>query len=292
VRLLQNERDDQVATGVDCEGIDLTYRTVKALHTARMKADAQTERRTDLLARLSAAQADLARLLQTIAIQEANIAVECADQCAALARKHEDEVEALAREWESEPKIRLFNRSSGSLLQLRLQANTLLNQHRYDEMGDVTQQADRVQAVEAQAGAQRWQQSYEEGVRLMQRRHAMEKRKLARVQEEKRAAHGAAKAFDTRVARQRIRVIEIELEAASDPEKLWNLRHRFDPKALGKKPRAKSGRGAGRRAFRIEEFNTLDLPPLLEWTRTKREEWTVSVATQQFQGRDPKYVWL
>jgi hypothetical protein len=44
--------------------------------------------------------------------------------------------------------------------------------------------------------------------------------------------------------------------------------------------------------MRIQDFNILNLPPLVELGMVKREEWIVSPATQQTTGQPPKYAWL
>jgi hypothetical protein len=125
----------------------------------------------------------------------------------------------------------------------------------------------------------------------VQRRHHKEKVTLEHANQVKRGQHLAAQNFDRRAAQQRIRNLEIEIEAASDPQKLWNLRHRNDTVPLGKRPKIRSA-GTGKREVRSQDFNVLSLPPLVDLGRVKREDWTVSTATQQTTGQPPKYSWL
>jgi hypothetical protein len=271
VKTLKSERDQKITEGEDCEGVDVAYRSVKAMHVQRLKLDAQAERRADLGKRLSAAKAELAALRETVAIQARNIEAELAEQADDLEWRHEQEIEALALEWESEPKMRLYNRPSGFLQTLRNQAKLLLNTRRYDEMDACVKQADGVEAKETVENRRKQRADYEDAVLVMQRRHVAEKALLKTMQANKRAEHRAAEAFDVRVLKQRMRNLEIELEASNDPDRLWNLRHRFDAKVLGKRPKVVPGVSIGKRPFRIEDCNTMNLPPLVEPRRGRKD---------------------
>jgi hypothetical protein len=288
VRSLKAECDQSISEGVSCEATDRAYQRLRSLHTERLKLDAQSERRSDLLQRLAVAQADLDTLHETIAVQEANMAAEIADQLSDLAARQQAEIDEFSTEWECDPKMRLYNRSSTLLRQLRVQANLLLNQHRYDEMNNVVRQADQLEARETAESRRRLQQDYEDALLKLQRKHTSERQIMQRVHDVKRGQYEAAKAFDLRAAEQRIRNLLTEMENASDAHKLWNLRHRFEFAGLGRR-----GKGCtGKCAVRVEEFNMLSLPPLMETGRVKREEWTPSVANQEHTGKPPKYIWL
>jgi hypothetical protein len=289
---LKSRRDQLLVDGCDSDDADAVYRHVKAMHIERLKLDAQKERQQELFKRLSDAKSELDALEQTVAIQSHNIDVEISEQISQLALKHESEIEDLARQWESEPKIRLYNRPSGFLRSLRVQANVLFDDHQYEALDSVTKQADIVEAKEVTENRRKQQQEYEDLLLVMQRHHTAERKELERMHEQKRAEHRAAEAFDARVIKNRIHNLKIELEAAADPEKLWNLRHRFDAKALGKRPKLAMGRATGRRAFRIEDHNVLNLPPLADVPPVRREGRTRPRHRFSHAIQAPKYSWL
>jgi hypothetical protein len=167
----------------------------------------------------------------------------------------------------------------------------LLNQHRYDEMDAVDRQAAALEEAETRENISRRQQAFDDALMKVQWRHHTEKVILDHAHSVKRGQHLAAQNVDRRAVQQRIRNLEIEIEAASDPQKLWNLRHRNDAVELGKRPKIRSAR-TGKREVRIQDFNILNLPPLVELGRVKREAWTMSPATQQTTGQPPRYSWL
>jgi hypothetical protein len=290
VRSFKRERDQKVLEGTNSESLDVVYQTVKSMHEERLKLDAQDERQTELFNRLTTAKSELSSLQETIAIQAHNIEAEISEQEAQLASKHQKEIDELAQEWESEPKLRLYNRPSRFLRSLRVQANLLLNDHRYDEMEAVVKQADAVEAKETKEHWVKQNQDYENALVVLQRRQMAEKKTLLRVHQQKRAEHEAAQQFDLRVLSHRIHNLEIEIEAASDAQKLWNLRHRFDAKILGKRPRAKQI--TGRRKFRVEDYNTLSLPPLVDLEPVERVSRKRRIRDHQRTVQEPKYMWL
>jgi hypothetical protein len=119
----------------------------------------------------------------------------------------------------------------------------------------------------------------------------MEQAAMAQVAQMRRWEHVQAKNFDLRVARQRIRNLEIELEEADDTEKFWTLHHRNSPRKLGKRPAVRKFK-TGKSHIHMQDFNLLKVPQLPDTRRTQREEFTLSTAMQQVTGSPPRYVWL
>jgi hypothetical protein len=290
LRDLKSELDQLISSGLDSEPTYLAFHRLKSLHLSRVKLSAQTARQTDLFHRLSIARSALQTLRETIAVQESNISAEISEQLSELQARQQNEIAEFAAEWERNPKLRFYNRSSTLLRQLRVQANLLLNQHRYDEMNAVVRQADELEELETRENRRRLQQDYEDGLLKLQRKQIKERRAMERIQKEKKDRHEAAKIFDLNAAEQRIRNLETEIENARDPQKFWNLRHRFDLKILGGRP--KGGGKTERCKVEGERFNVLSLPPLMEKRRGKREEWKGSREKQEQKGKLPRYSWL
>jgi hypothetical protein len=291
IEFCKADRDNQTMKGHDSEVADKAFRAAQAMYRDRQKTDAQEERQDALTNRLQIASGDLEDLEMTIAHQEENMTEYLENRRAELNERQAEEMEDLAAEWESEKRKRHYDRSSQALRHLRVQANFLLNHHRYDEMRIAVQQADALHERECRENHKRWCADFEEAAKKLQMRHDMEQQKLDTIARIKRWEHGKAKTSDLRAAKQRIRNLETEMDNAADAEKFWTLKYRFSARRLGKRPQIRKNL-TGKAIISVQDFNMLPLPSLTRVPAPYREPFTVGPALQRVTGESPKYQWL
>ena len=287
---LRQHRNQVVAEGRDSEAADTAFMRVKALDDERMKSDAAKDRQDQLSERIQQARQDLRNLEETIRVQERNMKAEMATQLSEMEEKHAKEIENMADEFETPERMRRYNRVSQTLRAMRIQQIKLLNAHRYDEMAQVRQQADALEQKEALTNEDKLERDFEEALAAVKRRQEVDMAKLKQAQAVQVDRYNAAKNFDLRVARQRLKKLEIEMEEANNPEKVWSRFYRTESQKLGKRARARSCRGIAKRSVQTQEFNKLNLPPLAEpnSARIRRPDFS---QTDKFNHQKRRYVY-
>ncbi|OHT00622.1 hypothetical protein TRFO_32687 [Tritrichomonas foetus] len=141
-----------------------------------------------------------------------------------LLDEQEKEVKELEDFWASEPKVRLYNRSSNTLICLRRQLALLLQQCRFDEAADVQAQVDARQKLEETENYNLMQREFNEVFNKMKTRQTedlqyfdqkaeMEMKKLNRRREKLREA-----------LVNREKKIHEQGDLAKDVDKVWNLK--------------------------------------------------------------------
>ena len=139
-----------------------------------------------------------------------------------LLKEQSVEVQALQELWSSEEKMRLYNKSSNTLICLRRQLALLLQQCRFDEAAAVQQQIDERQRLEETQNHNLMQQEFNEVFNKMKTRQSddllyfdqnaeMELKKLNRRREKLRQA-----------LVNREKKIQDKSDTAADVDKLWN----------------------------------------------------------------------
>lgn len=289
VDLLKEERDHLIGSGQNVEKADAAFRRVKEMHDIRVKTDAQEARQNELSERMEYAKKELHNLEETISIQEKNMNYELSRQVQELEEKHRQEIEALTDEWESPAVRRRYNRTSQHLRELRIQEIKLLNAHRYDEMNIVKREADALEAKEREETQRKLEQDYETRLQCLRTKQEEEMAKLIHIQDIQKDKYEVAKVHDLRIAHQRIKNLDLEVEVAKDPEKVWTRFHRMESLELGKRAKPRSARKAPKKTFRSQDYNTLSLPPLTDRRPRKKQDLAETLSSARVR---PKYSWL
>lgn len=270
IPIFKQERDTLVRSG-DSFGAQtaegrLTY--VKQRATEALKVEARDHMQASLRTRIEKACADYQELAKQIDGQEAEMKRQFAQQTEELRAKHERELQEFDNSWTTPEKERGYNRTSGSLKELRRQAALLLKDHRFQESRKVDALADNLEKEEVIRGSLRMEADYGLQVEILlalQRREADELRRKQQVRE---GEYEAAKKFELGVAQRRIQNLENEKVGKSDPDKVWALYHRND---TGRRKLAQSlAVFPGKKRINVNDFNKLTLPPLRESMTARR----------------------
>lgn len=139
-----------------------------------------------------------------------------------LIKQHDVQIQELEEFWSSEEKIRLYNKSSNTLICLRRQLALLLQQCRFEDAADVQKQIDERQKLEENQNHAQMQQEFNEVFNKMKSRQAddlayfdqnaeMELKKLYKRREKLRQA-----------LVNREKKIQDKSDTAQDVDKLWN----------------------------------------------------------------------
>ena len=157
------------------------------------------------------------------------------------------------------------------------------------QMDIVKKRADQQQEKETIENEERLERDFESNLTAVKTRQEVEMAKLLRAQEALKQRYEAAKNFDLRIANQRIRKLEFEMEATNDPEKVWLRYHRTESGKLGRRAKARSERGLAKREFHVQDFSSLRLPPLKEphSARLRKQNLINSARAPE----RPKYPW-
>lgn len=278
------ERDHLVEMGL----YDDSVKANEALSIAQEYKDSvykrivQKKKQEDLADRLEDAKKYLANLQEMVKRQEPNMISAFEEEMAHLVQRQNDELEQLTETWESEKKKRLYNRSSAGLRNLRTQSILLLNSHRFDEMQQVQKKADELRLRESYNNQRQLETDFQEKLTKTLDRHEIERNNLRIAQNVQRDKYEAAKKHDFNIAQMRIQKLEHELFESSDVEKVWvHYVHGEMRGPPGPKPTARSGRKNCLQTIKVADFNTLNLPPLLD-----DPKWRMSMPRNQKQKEE------
>ena len=263
VRDLENHRDNLMLEGSFNESL----RAQKAVDTARAqqldscKKKNQSEVQEELNAKKDSAQQDYDQFRREMKEKEADLEQKLQDQIQATKARQQQELEDHDQQWQSEVKQRQFNRSSQKLRVLRTQQVLLMNAKRFDEAAQVCKIADNVVQRETQANHQQMMSEWLKSRALLQQRHEEEMDTLMKACETRRGEFRHWVDVSEKRHINRRNALQIEEQAAKDPERLWILRHRNDGdqivNVMGATRSVKLNRTAN-----VNDFNTLPLPPL------------------------------
>lgn len=274
VLALKQQRDFLLSLNLyqDSEQYDKALHRVIRMGEDYIKLSVQRSVQQGLKARLANAKREMDDIQKMAKKQLDNMELKLEKQRNDLTQRHQKEIEDFNADWDTEKKQRLYNRTSNTLRGLRKQAILLLNQHRYEEMKVVEQEADKLEREECIQSSQLMELDYSAQLELLLKRQKSEVEKLLTKQNALRNQHKAAKEFDMQVARQRLRNLEHGLEEAANTNKFWNLKAKsilYSSKAL---PVHATPRGHGKKEINVSEFNTLALPQLGTMSLMKQQK--------------------
>ncbi|OHT05983.1 hypothetical protein TRFO_26045 [Tritrichomonas foetus] len=275
---VRTERDNLIYLGLyqDSVAANEAYAKTVGYRDVVQKRSVQKRTQKELYDRLEMARENHQRLVESAQTVIPNMISSFENEMANLENRQNWELQKLTEEWESPQKKRLYNRSSGALKNLRTQSILLLNSHRFDEMEICEKQANELEAKESRMNQNKLESDFQEALNKMLDRHQLERDKLIAAQTVSRDKYEAAVKHDLDIALKRIDKIEKEIEEAQDPEKVWVHYSRREAKGPpGKRPTARAGRKNCLVAINTSDFNTLNLPPLVDnpkWNIEKEPE--------------------
>lgn len=270
IPIFKQDRDTLIRQGdsVGAQEAEAHLNYVKRCATDALKVEARDHMQASLETRIEKARNDYTELVRTIASQEAEMRRQFAAQLDALHKKHAKETAAFDSSWTQPEKERGYNRTSGSLKELRRQAALLLKDRRFQESKKVDMIADNLEKEEVIRSCLRMEADYGLQAEILLALQQREEEELLRKQKVREGEYEAAKKFELDAAKRRIHNLETERQGKSDPDKVWALYHRND---TGRTRLTQSlALFPGKRRIDVNQFNTLTLPPLRDSMAVKR----------------------
>lgn len=193
--------------------------------------------------------------------EEMKLELKLRDQIEALRERQEEELERHDEEWQTGAKLRLYNRSSQKVRHLRVQQALLMNAKRFDEAEQVFDEAERLVQHEASENHRQMVTDWLQSRSLLQQKHAEEMDTLLKACETQRGEFRFKMQTIERRHQNRLSALQIEEANASDPDKLWIVKHRNDGDQIA------NIMGTGKIVKlhvvpHVCDFNTLPLAPL------------------------------
>ncbi|KAK8886204.1 hypothetical protein M9Y10_041664 [Tritrichomonas musculus] len=264
---IRKERDNFIELGLYQDSVQANEALTNALEykDSIYKKNIQKKKQDELQARLDDAKNHLKDLQSTVTRIEPNMASSFEKEMNNLIKRQNHELNRLTVEWESPQKLRMYNRSSANLRNLRTQSILLFNSHRFDEMELASRTADLIEENESTMNQRRLENDFQDALNKMLDRHQNERQSLIVAQKVQKEKYEAAKNHDFMIAQRRIDKLEREIEDSKDPEKVWIHYSRAEARGPpGPRPKARQGRKNCLQAIQTKDFNTLNLPPLVD----------------------------
>lgn len=264
VRDLEDRRDQMMLEGSFFQSLKAQQAVdnAKKQQLDACKKSAQTDRQNDLSQRKESAQQEYNEFNQQMKERENEMNQRLDEQVKELKDRHQREMQEHDAEWQSETKARQFNRSSQRLRILRTQQQLLMNAKRFDEAAQVCRIADGVAAAETAESHHQMLTAYNQSKTLLLHKQEEEMDTLNKACEVKRGEFKYMKDTLTLRFTHRFENLQNEEEVAKDPERFWVLKHRNDGDQVVNSVGTRTSRNTIARSARVEEFNTLPLPPL------------------------------
>lgn len=269
---IRKERDNFIDLGLYQDSVQANEALTKALEykDSINKKIIQKKKQDELQNRLTDAQNYLSNLQSLTSRIEPNMNQSFEKEMNNLIKRQNHELNQLTVEWESPQKQRMYNRSSANLRNLRTQSILLFNSHRFDEMELASRTADAMEIDESIRNQRKLENDFQDALNKMLDKHQKEREQLKIAQKVQKEKYEAAKNHDILIAQRRIDKLEREIEDSKDPEKVWIHYSRAEAKGPpGPRPKAREGRKNCLQAINTKDFNTLNLPPLLDSPKWK-----------------------
>lgn len=259
---LRQQRDFLISYDLykDSEECDKALKQVIKLNESIQKQTSRKEAVAEYKLRLSKAKKELMEFQEHAKRLEEQLKKDLEEQDKQLLEKQQKEIEAYDERWNSEEMLRRYNRTSGTLRNMKTQAIHLLNSHRYEEMRIVDKQANNLAESEAMRSHQAMEADYANGYMLLMKKHDSEKQQLKESQERRRKVFESAKEIDEGVVKAKIKKLETSLEDASNSNRIYYMNLK-DTHARGTMM-AVQPVGVGKKRIDVAKFNTLKLPAL------------------------------
>ncbi|OHT16588.1 hypothetical protein TRFO_41724 [Tritrichomonas foetus] len=262
---LEEQRDQLMMDGSFSKSLKAqkVVDAAKAQQLDAVKLQTQNEQQETLNMKKETLQSEYDNFQQQMKEKEQQLEANIHQQIEALKEKHIQELEDHDQGWQSEIKARQFNRSSQRLRVLRTQQNLLMNAKRFDEAAQVCKIADGVAAQETQESHRQMLTAFKNSRAKLEEKQVNEMDTLMKACEVRRGEFKYQKETMEKPFINRLNYIQIEEKIASDPERLWVLKHRNDGDQItAYSATARGVRPNMTKKNNVAEYNTLPLPPL------------------------------
>lgn len=264
---LKDDRDEMILNNMldESELANEAAERLAAMQNRSMKATFQKSQRADIEERLEHAREDYKSMLALCKEQERQFLEMLDDQIHDIKERHREDLAAVEEEWRSPAKIRMYNRTSGALRNMRTQQIKLLNAHRYDEMRILERTANELERQETRAMQRQMMDDYATVVAGIKERQAQEIRQAESVNEQKIETLREQTKKSLGVLQKRITKLERALGLTDNCDVIWNIkRHNEFQATIPPSQKCVAARMIIRKGKPIDphEFNTLKLQPV------------------------------
>lgn len=135
--------------------------------------------------------------------------------------KHQQELDRYEAEWRDPAKIRKYNKTSGKLKELRLQARMLMKTHRYNEAQQIESEANRLQEMETKRQQQQMIQDHLAGLNYLIAQQQEELRLARMANDIKISTFRTDKVKELDVCQKRITNAEVSSESVRNSDQVW-----------------------------------------------------------------------
>jgi hypothetical protein len=209
--------------------------------------------------RLDQAEEDLRLLTEHVHEMFARLQAGEDEEEERLRTRHRQEIDSFVRRWDSPSVLRRFTRASPTLQACRRQTATLYEQRRYDDLRANSVEIRHREQKERNDNYRNMAMTYEAQLLILEERHTKELEVLRVAREGREKTFLAAAAIDIEHASRRVAGLEVTVKGVANPDRVWNLHHRFDRKPVGPSPPPTR---FAKTAVPPAEITTLQLPPL------------------------------
>jgi hypothetical protein len=184
-----------------------------------------------------------------------------------LRTRQREELDAFTRKWDKPTVLRRYTRASANLQACRRQMAVLYELRRYDDLRANSVEIRNREQMERNDRYRSMAMNYEEQLVLLEEKHAREIEVLRVAREGREKVFLAAAAVDIDHAEKRVSGLEVTVKGVADPDRVWNLHHRFDRKPIGPSPPPTR---FSKTSLTAKTQTTLQLPPLADRWRTSQ----------------------
>ncbi|EAY15907.1 hypothetical protein TVAG_165350 [Trichomonas vaginalis G3] len=135
--------------------------------------------------------------------------------------KHQQQIDDYEREWRDPAKIRKYNKTSGKLKELRLQAKMLMKTHRYNEAQMIEAEANRLQEIETKKQQKQMIDDHLAGLNYLIAQQHEELRLVRMSNDIKISTFRTDKVKELDVCQKRIMNAEVSSEFVKKPDQVW-----------------------------------------------------------------------
>jgi hypothetical protein len=234
IQCLRSDRDFLASRqlAAEAEIADFAMRRVQQMFAAFQRNTFQIDTVAKLWARYAAAKEEFDRVQEIARVQEESFIGTLNEQMRQLEEQQRREVDGLVEKWRSPNKVRLFNRASPELRNLRTRQRMQLNTQRYDLMHMTQHEADDLEARETAEMQRVMMTSYSAALQILEAKHSKQVGKLQSVHEQKIEDFKRARKADFDIMENRLGKLKRAYELAQDQKELWNVRRHNDYEAL------------------------------------------------------------
>ncbi|OHT15511.1 hypothetical protein TRFO_02831 [Tritrichomonas foetus] len=261
VSSLQKIRDDHLFD----HDVDLAQKadeiaiTIQNLYKLKLKQQTQQETEESVRQRLKTAQTDLKSLERRCRRTIHRMKAKHQKDVEKMENRHKKEIEDFVEKFQKPQVIRKYAAASSQLRFLRTQNVNLMMLRRYDELRMNDRELKTLEKKELNEQFRQMSMSYDAQLQVLQDKQKLEKKRLVLANQVKEDELQAAATKEIAFAQNRVKGLEKMLEDIKDPEKLWNLKHRYQ-----RTPQQRSLTTVKIPRPNVNQLsmNTLALPPL------------------------------